>query len=223
MAEKLDPSQVVTFGRLVVGLLALTVMGIGCSRSYVSQSRSRPTGLAPDHAIAVVLNEDYPEYEEQLVLCVRRALQDHHPTVQVIPPDEFRHVASSDLIPDEISSGRSWRKLAADPAFREHIAPLGLPYLISVSRYTETRSLPCPMCQRVDRVTNLRAEVLDFKSGTVAGSVKILTVGRAYVPFTLALTETQACKELGKAVAKFIAGEDLGGGELAPARPRPQD
>ena len=30
MAEKLDPRQVVTFGRLVVVLLALAVVGVGC-------------------------------------------------------------------------------------------------------------------------------------------------------------------------------------------------
>jgi hypothetical protein len=31
MAEKLDPRQVVTFGRLVLGLLALAVLGAGCT------------------------------------------------------------------------------------------------------------------------------------------------------------------------------------------------
>ncbi len=30
MAEKLDPKQVVTFGRLLVGLLVLAVLGVGC-------------------------------------------------------------------------------------------------------------------------------------------------------------------------------------------------
>jgi len=34
MAEKLDPRQVVPFGRLVVVLLALAVVGVGCSGSY---------------------------------------------------------------------------------------------------------------------------------------------------------------------------------------------
>ncbi len=32
MAEKLDPRQVVTFGRLLVGLLVLAVLGVGCAK-----------------------------------------------------------------------------------------------------------------------------------------------------------------------------------------------
>ena len=225
MTEKLDPRQVVTFGWMVTGLLALTVVGMGCGRrSYVSHTRSDPTGLAPDHAVALVLTGDDPGYEERLASCVRSALKDGHPTVQVLPPDGFRQVASSDLVLDQPLGGRSWRTLAADPAFRKRIAPLRLPYLISVTRFTEARWDYVPLF-RVDHVTTLRAEVLDLGRGTVAGSVRLVTVGRAPPPFTFVRTESQACEDMGIALAKFLTAEDatVTKGEPAAAKASPEN
>ena len=218
---RLNPRHVVAYGRVVVALLALTVLGMGCSsRSYVSHTRSSRTSLAPDHSVALVLNADDPGFEGKLASCVRSALKNGHRTVQVLPPDEFRHVASSDLILDQPMGGGSWRELAADPAFQKRIARLDLPYLISVSRFTETRWDYIPLF-RVDRVTRLRAEVLDLTRGTVAGTVKVVTVGRGHPPFTFVRTEAPACEDMGNALAKFLAGEDATATQEGPSVPEP--
>ncbi len=208
MAEKLDPKQVVTFGRLVVGLLTLSLLVAGCSFSpfidllfdypnkpaslkriwlevsisdpiegrviggvsvvvgkttieeahacevlgtavtkflegdelsvwpaiYVI-NRLAPTEIESHDLVTVVLDESSGRFSlpegEQVVGCITEAIHEKHPTVRVVPPDEFRRTAFPDLTPEEVSSELlDIASLVEQPEFQERIAPLGIRYLI---------------------------------------------------------------------------------------------
>ncbi len=97
-------------GRLVVGLLTLTVLGVGCStgnyHSWHVEDRKAPTGIAPPKPVTVVLDHSAEEFsleeEEEITSCISEAMRSAHPTLQVIPPDEFRRTAFPDLAPEEV-------------------------------------------------------------------------------------------------------------------------
>ncbi len=124
-------------GWLAVGLLAVAVMGIGCSTARIRFNRDASTGLAPDTAITVLLDpweRSAIFFEKRVSGCIQDALEDTHPAVRVIGPGEFRLAAFPELTPEEIPPGDwSWRELTGDPTFRQRIAPLGVRYLIVVS------------------------------------------------------------------------------------------
>jgi hypothetical protein len=205
MAEKLDPRQVVTFGRLVVGLLTLSLLVAGCAgalykppqvpkkriwlevsildliegrvigdvsvvvgKTYVEEAhacevlgmavikflegdellvwpgfyvidRLAPMEIESHDLVTVVLDESsgrflLPEGEpegEKVVGCITEAIHEKHPTVRVVPPDEFRRTAFPDLTPEEVSSELlDIASLVEQPEFQERIAPLGIRYLI---------------------------------------------------------------------------------------------
>jgi len=196
MAEKLDPRQVVTFGRLVVVLLALAVVGVGCygaglgpvfkSGTYLnvwihdvtkahmagrvsvwtsgmsteyqacnligdpiakflsgeepsehrgfSVVRWEPTQIESHDAITVVLDqwglfgEEFSSARErEFTSCITRAVHEAHPTVRIVPPEEFHQVVPA-FSTDQVGG----------PAFREQIAPLGIRYLIFMNGRTVT-------------------------------------------------------------------------------------
>ncbi len=205
MAEKLDPKQVVTYGRLVVGLVALNVLVAGCEGLFllaqvassleprtsstwldalildpiggrkvgnvsvrvrqtaptetqackllgtvvtkflegdelsdqpeVYVNRLAPTEIESHDLVTVVLDESSGTFslakEEKLVGCIIEAVHAEHPTVRIVPSDDFRHTAFPDLTPEEVSSELlDIASLVEQPEFQERIAPLGIRYLI---------------------------------------------------------------------------------------------
>jgi len=222
MAEKLDPRQVVTFGRLVVGLLTLSLLVAGCQGSEALSSaalnllaasgtankspfwyfyharlertwlevsifdpiegrvvggvsvvvgktsleeahacevlgtavtkflegdelsvwpglyvinRLAPTEIESHDLVTAVLDESSGRFSlpegEKVVGCITGAIHEKHPTVRVVPPDEFRRTAFPDLTPEEVSSELlDLALLVEQPEFQERIAPLGIRYLI---------------------------------------------------------------------------------------------
>jgi hypothetical protein len=223
-----------SLGKLTVAFLALAVLGVGCTKASMYHSRFTPTDLALKDAITVIqVQSGEQEYsdklEKKVVGCIKDALEDTHPTVRVVPPEEFRQVAFPDLTPEEIQSG-DWEQLLEDPAFRERIAPLGLHYLIAVTGGTTQNTkfvaegVPFYggamgfMGDIGDRRSSVHATVLDLERGKEVGSVDASaynTSGFGWVILPLPLyvppppTEARACSELGEGLAKFLAGEKL--------------
>jgi hypothetical protein len=216
-----------SLGKLTVAFLAFAVLGVGCTKAAMYDTRFTPTDLALKDAITVIqVQSGEQEYsdklEKKVVGYIKDALEDTHPTVRVVPPEEFRQVAFPDLTPEEIQSGY-WEQLLEDPAFRERIAPLGLHYLIAVSGGT-TQDLKLRLEGSIaggaltymgDRHSRLEATVIDLKQGSTAGRLEVDAYSKGRVGWTIlpfpayvsAPTETRACSELGEAVTTFLAGE----------------
>ncbi|MFQ5656262.1 MAG: hypothetical protein ACE5G5_01825 [Candidatus Methylomirabilales bacterium] len=215
-----------------IGLLTLAVLGVGCSQGWMTGSRLAPTGLKPEDGLAVIAYEDPAgEYSEDIgedvVECVEDALEDTHPTVRVVPLDEFHQAAFPDLTPEETpSSGWAWELLLSDAAFRERIAPLGLRYLIIVT-FEEGKG-PANVAAVASRgaaaiVVNwqtrasMHARIVDLIHSREAGTVQAEATAQSsagligifpfYIP---SFPEGRACEDLGEGVAKLLAGESFG-------------
>ncbi len=209
----------------------MAVLGVGCTPGSMYHTRLTPTDLAPEDAITVIhVQSGELEYsdklEKEVVGCIKDALEDTHPTVQIVPPEEFRRVAFPDLTPGDILSGDAlgeWEQLAKDPALATRIAPLDLRYVIIVSGGTTTdskfdaggTSIPVWVVEWY-KLSTLRARIIDLKQRRGAGIVGGFASGGTIwlfppVPLIIPSTETEgrACRELGEGVAKFLAGKKL--------------
>lgn len=216
---------------LLVGLLTVAVLGVGCTKALMYDYRFNPTDLAPEDALTVTqVHSGEQEYsdklEKKVVGCIKDTVEDTHPTVRVVSPEEFRRVAFPDLTRADILAGDWWEQLTKDPAFATRIAPLDLRYLIIVSGETTTDSklrveIVCgygcgPAWEATfDKQSNLRAMIIDLKQGHKAGTVQAFASGETawlFPPSPLVFPtfpESRACGDLGEGVAKFLAGEKL--------------
>ncbi len=173
-------------GWLIVILLALAVVGVGCTKAHLSHNLLSPNNLAPEDAVAVVLNQFSGESsgatEAKFVGCITKAIRKAHPTVRIVAQDESRQVAFPDLPPEEVSPGdRSWEYLADDAPVRQRVAPLGVHYLIALSGGTtqdvKFRFVPSGTMHGGlihggdvgDRQSSLSATIINLKKGTEAG------------------------------------------------------
>ncbi len=98
-------------------------------------NRLAPTEIESHDLVTAVLDESSGRFSlpegEKVVGCITEAIHEKHPTVQVVPPDEFRRTAFPDLTPEEVSSELlDIASLVEQPEFQERIAPLGIRYLI---------------------------------------------------------------------------------------------
>ena len=217
-------------GWLIVILLTLSVLGVGCTKSYMNHTRLAPTDLAPEDAITVIQvqsgeQEDSDEVEGKVLRCIKNTLWDTYRTVRVIPPDEFRRVAFPDMTPAQILSSDTsgeWDQLTKDPTLAGRIAPLGIRYLITVSGQTTTQNWKFDAASSGyggawwmtwDRHSALHATIIDLKQGREAGTVDASVLGHGtwvYPPVPLIFpvaTEGPACIRLAEEVIKFLTGE----------------
>jgi hypothetical protein len=231
-------------GKLKVGLFSLTVLIAGCSTTgWMHTSRLAPTTLTTEDAITVIAYEtesisqisetaDVPaEYSadmaEEVLECIEEILEEHYPTVRVIPPDKFLEVAFPDLTAeDSLPVILSWEHMARDPGFQERIAPLGLRYLITV--FVEegkgntvfagpdpgTYPPPPIFIAGWDTWASMHANVVDLLHARDAGEVRAGATGRStagiicIVPFYIpSFPEWRACDELAAGVVQLLAGE----------------
>ncbi len=214
--------------QLTLGLLALAVLGVGCTKADMYVYRFNPTDFAPEDAITVIqVQSGKQEYsdklEKKVVGCIKDALENTHPMVRIVPPEDFRRAAFPDLTPAEILSGDAlgeWEQLAKDLALATRIAPLDLRYVIIVSggtrTYTEFAVAGYAWAATWDKLSNLRARIIDLKQRRGAGIVGGFASGGTIwlfppVPLIIPTTdpEGRACRELGEGVAKFLAGKKL--------------
>lgn len=178
-------------------------------------------------------NEFSPDKEDEFAGCIGEAIHQDHPNLLIVPPAEFRRTAFPDLVREATPSSPEYLALLLNhPEFRGRIASLGIRYLISVGGGTHQQEkdsyggcgggyggvVACFGYVTWDRESRLAASVLDLKESRAAGEVHVSTSGRPWLvyvgsipPFGIPLglpasTETRACRELGGAVAKFLAG-----------------
>jgi len=215
---------------LLLGLLAVTVLGVGCTKAHMYHTRLAPTDLAPDDGVTVLLDQFSGEFsgskENKFIGCITKAIRKVHPTVRIVPPNKFRQAAFPDLSPEEVGH-RSWEQLANDPAVRQRVAPLGVHYLITLSGGTtqnmkfilDSAGTVGALMYGADfggRQSSLNATVIDLKQGSEVGRVNASAYNKTrsgwlilplpfYVPS--AATETRVCEELGEGVAAVFAGE----------------
>ncbi len=98
-------------------------------------NRLAPTEIESHDLVTAVLDESPGTFSllegEKVVGCITEAIHEKHPTVRIVPPDEFRRTAFPDLTPEEVSSELlDIALLVEQPEFQERIAPLGIRYLI---------------------------------------------------------------------------------------------
>ena len=216
---------------LLFWLVSLAVVGVGCTKTHKYANRYFPTNPGPDDAITIVLDQlpaeedatSTEELEANMVGCIRDELEDTHPTLRMVAPDELRRVAFSDLTPEEIRlSDWSWD----DPLFQERIAPLGLRYLIRVT-VSEWKDKPkfIPFLWAQKRHATMRADIVDLMHTRMAGSIDAaannstaagivvaggggMAVAFPWVQFP-STPRKHACSKLGEGIAEILTREEL--------------
>jgi hypothetical protein len=218
-------------GELLLGLLTAAFLWGGCTTALVREVRETPTGIEPGAAIAFVFSREFslagqPVQEKEIIGCISGAVRKAHPTLRIVPPEEFRRAVFFDLAPEAAPNNPEYFALLLDhPTFRERVAPLGIRYLISVVGGTEQTAevgvIPLPPAALIggavwDRKSRLTASILDLKQARTSGEVRASASGSSWFVFVLplpimigapAFTESKACGDLGEAVAKFLADE----------------
>lgn len=186
---------------------------------------------------APIRNEQISELENQVTGCVQSALSGLHPDIRIIYPNEFRKLVFPNLTMDQIPSGYfAWQSLLRDSTFYGKIAPLGLRYVLAVDteegrRLTDvewnaaTSMLGGPgpsLSASWENSVLLQAIVVDAKNRRVAGAVQAYASGKSgagvsLITFRLPLLLPHgmpsfpfggACRELGEALAKFLADKN---------------
>lgn len=215
-------------------IIIISFAGGGCTTAWIQAARLAPTGLSPDDAIAIVLTPslvdgDLPGLENQVTACIRDALDQKYPELRIVPSDEFRKLAFSDLSPEKsLASYFSWGGLVNNPAFYGRIAPLGLRYVIVVDSEQRTRLTDFEWTGPVggpslywswERSILIQAVVVDARHRHVAGSVQAYASGKSGaglmlitfpmplpIPYgTTSFPLSVACQGLGEGLAKFLA------------------
>jgi hypothetical protein len=220
---------------LRVLLVALLWTGCATVTTQLQEVRHNPTGIASDDSVAILASTESP-LENEAIGCITEALRGVNPAMPVITSDEFRRTIFSYRIPEDGNERAKYLTLLVNqPALREHMASRGIRYLISVLGTTEQSweskggcvpvvgpgggAIPCLGMFVATRDTRLAASIVDVRQGLPAGESEISSSGRPWiayagiVPFVApvglpAFTETQACRDLGAAVARFLAGEN---------------
>lgn len=173
--------------------------------------------------------------EEEIVGCVSTIVRRAHPTLRIVPSDEFRRVAFPDLPAAAAPRSPEYLSLLLNhPVFRERTARLNLRYVIAIGGATtvaDTRAgalmLPAPAPGGVptpagavifgawDRRSRLAAAVLDLKEARSARIAEAEAAGSGwFVAFLLPIsgvptfTETQVCEDLGQRIVQFLSGAE---------------
>ncbi len=218
---------------LAAGFIAVQLLLVGCTSSKVEEARANPTGIEPDEALSIIFLERFSLeghalMRDEVVDCIGRSIRNANPSLQIIPPEEFRRAAFPDLEPEAAPrSPDSIALLLTHPVFRERISALNIRYLIVVGGATEypqkSGEISCfggphgAACLGLiiwDKETRMAASVIDLKRARPAGEVTVTASGNPwfgvflFYPIGLpAPTEPSACHDLGVAITKFIAGE----------------
>jgi hypothetical protein len=163
--------------------------------------------------------------DDSTTTCVRKSLEREKPDVRFVTPVEFRDAVRSFRWPFE-GPEQDARSVMADPLVRDAVARLGVHYAIGVSTIKSTgrgseglHGGLGLMWGTEDRAVS--AHIWDLKGAGVLGTMivaasgKIIGVGLvpeaglfSVVSFPI-MTDTVACRALGRHLAKFLAAEKL--------------
>ena len=219
-------------GKIAVGLVAIAWLWTGCTSAQTLETRKTSTRIEPREAIAILWQhptgrppDEARAVEDEFGRCVSETIHMTHPGLRIILPDEFRRTVFSYTMPESEARGREYLELLMNqPAIRNRMASLGIRYLISVGGETDRKSWEGGGIGSyagafglwwVDRQSRLAASILDLKEARSAGELHATASGRpwfaiiGFIPLGLpAFTEARVCKDLGEALANFLAGAD---------------
>lgn len=217
---------------LIASLLA------GCASNLIAwtewSEHRGPAAVEPGSAITVLLlrwgnTEDADttvaagrysvDKEQEFAKCIAVAMKEQHPTVRVIPPEEFRRRALPDIPPEHLSNLSQLP--FGDPAFRERLRALDLRYLIALDGGTNVHLGSAlggggPAAIGVigqNRKSSVHASIIDVEVGSEArlsayaeGDSSVLIVGLPVAVF-VAYSETRICRELGAAISTYFQSD----------------
>lgn len=223
-----------------VGFVTVALLWAGCTTVQVRQTLPPdiPVGVSriePNQAVAILtFSAVESSLESETVGCVSQSIKASHPNVRVITADEFRRTVFSYRIPEaEAERTRYLNLLMNQPALRERMIALGIRYIVIPFGKTDMQKAHGGGIGTYngyiafvvwDRKTNLTASILDVMESRAIGDMHSSASGKPWlfssqIIFTIgapAFTESEACKGLGEAVAKFLAGENTAQAEQAP-------
>ena len=199
---------------------------VGCATGHVSQVGQIPAQISPGQAIAILTSTD-ARLEGDAARCIGEAVSASHPEMEIVTSDQFRQTIFSYRPPKE-AAGRDkyFASLVSHPVLKERMISRGIRYLIAVSDAVTEQSMDnhmfcgggmggagCLGALVWDRKSRMTASVFDITHGQVR-EISASASGRPWLAvvaiFPLGLpsfTETRACRELGDAVGRFLAGE----------------
>jgi hypothetical protein len=219
----------------IASCIMVLVCLAGCSTVHVQHSRGSCGPTERDDALTLVLDygsggrslEEDARLEVVLSECLRRALKGDSQAVTLIPADEFRRVVFPDLdFTFGPPSAETLVSLLEVPHFRQKTDSLHLRYLIGVRGGTTSGYEPFFAAggsmggafwiigATHDKTTNLTAHITDMKNPSETGEVSIYAGSSGFygvfvvLPITWpAVTESPACKRLGRELVQFISDE----------------
>ncbi len=212
--------------------LAIYLAAAGCASSEMRREAS--TGVLPSEVVTIIQAEKilpdwdagFPGFrggdEEWIANCIGEAMHEVSPTLQLIPPGEFR----ASLFPwfEHATAPDNAGELASllnKPLVQERIAALGLRYVIALDGST-TKGVHkgasgcgvhgCLGYVWWDENSKLSATVWDLKQVHSSGSLEVSASGRSSISFFIlpfpfysdASTEHTACTDLGEQLARFL-------------------
>jgi len=223
-----------------IWLFAAALLWTGCTTAQVQAVRHTATQIEPQEAVAIVFSRQFsldgrPIDEKEIVTCISDEIRKAHPSLRIVAPDEFRRAAFPDLSPEAVPNSPEYLSQLLNHAnFRERISSLGIRYLLSVQGKTDSvqkggagcgggmGGAACIGLLTWERQSRISASVFDLKEARPAGNLHASADGRPWFFFIFpsplmiglpAFTEGKACREMGDALAKFLAGERPAGAE----------
>ncbi len=188
--------------------------------------------LAEGEAVTVLSAAEDRTGRDDIADCLREGLQEANPPVRVIPAGAFRDTFFPWFEPGKApKSEEDWAALLARPLVKARVAELNVRFLLEVhGSHTEggTKGVEAVAVGAVgaevrDRVT---AKLRDLKRPTSIGAAAVESAGHnvlvhvmIYGIIILPMTETAACRELGRQLAAAFNGASAT--RPAPARETP--
>jgi hypothetical protein len=175
--------------------------------------------LAEGEAVTVLSAAEDRTGRDDIADCLREGLQEANPPVRVIPAGAFRDAFFPWFEPETApKSDEDWSALLARPLVKARVAELDVRFLLEVhGSHTEggTKGVEAVAVGAVgaevrDRVT---AKLRDLKGATSIGAAAVESAGHdvlvhvmLYGVIILPMTETAACRELGRQLAAAFNG-----------------
>ncbi len=212
-------------------LVMLSLAFTGCSTIQV-QVKETPgivTGIEAGDCITVVLDfqggspQQAEDLEKSVGDCIAKSMAERRLSVRFMHPGEFRRTIFPGMDITSAPRNRDWIVgLQSSPQFQDKIQSLNLRYLIAVRERTGSfQNLDTDMRYYVGvahgKNTELVALIIDLQKASDSGEVRVTVEDTgwygcwSFVPVSVpAYTESRACQTLGRAVTKFLLGEQAG-------------
>ena len=179
----------------------------------------REVVLADGEGVTVFSAVEDRTGQDDIADCLRERLEKADPPVRVIPAGAFRDTFFPWLEPGTApKSDEDWSALLARPLVKARMAELAVRFLLEVQGIHtegETKGVEAVAVGAVgnkvrDRIT---AKLRDLKGGTSIGTAAVESAGQnlfvhvmIYGVIVLPMTETAACRELGRQLAAAFNG-----------------